>query len=191
MARFTSVRSLLAILVVKVLEIASDGCQESFSQWRFTGGNLHASSTKEFSFSKSSVQTSTCFVWFQQAPRVWFNKFNSTVSAFSFMSSPHDSTLFTRCSDQGMILLLLYMDDMIITGDDTKGIIELQQYLSKHFEKKDLGPLSYFLGLEVSSYDDGYIFLNQNMLLIYFLVPILLTVRIFLLPRNQMSNLPC
>ena len=49
---------------------------------------------------------------------------------------------------------------MIITGDDTTGISELQNYLHQQFEMKDLGPLGYFLGLEVSSNFDGY-FLSQ------------------------------
>jgi hypothetical protein len=49
---------------------------------------------------------------------------------------------------------------MIITGDDTVGIEELKQFLCQHFEMKDLGPLSYFLGLEVLSSSDG-LFLSQ------------------------------
>lgn len=100
------------------------------------------------------------FYGLKQTLRAWLVKFSFTISAFGFVSTPHDYALFTRCSDQGMILLLLYVDDMIITGDDIKGIIELWQYLNQHFEIKDFGSLSYFLGLEVSSDDDGY-YLSQ------------------------------
>ncbi|GKV15182.1 hypothetical protein SLEP1_g25984 [Rubroshorea leprosula] len=57
----------------------------------------------------------------------------------------------------GMILLLLCVDDMIITGDDVASVEELKQSLSQKFEMKDLGGLSYFLGLEVTSSDDGYL----------------------------------
>lgn len=45
---------------------------------------------------------------------------------------------------------------MIITGDDLTGISDLKQFLSQHFEIQDLGSLSYFLSLEVSSASDGY-----------------------------------
>ena len=45
---------------------------------------------------------------------------------------------------------------MIITGDDFAGICFLQHFLSQHFEMKDLGTLSYFLGLEVTSSSNGY-----------------------------------
>ncbi|PNY14773.1 glutamate receptor-like protein [Trifolium pratense] len=76
------------------------------------------------------------------------------------LSSPHDSALFARRSDSGIVILLLYVDDMIITGDDKTEISTLQQYLSHHFEMKDLGSLSYFVGLGVSQDSEGY-YLSQ------------------------------
>ena len=53
-------------------------------------------------------------------------------------------------------MLLFYVDDMIITGDDLSGIQELKDFLSHNFEMKDLGHLCYFLGLEITSSDDGF-----------------------------------
>ena len=49
-----------------------------------------------------------------------------------------------------------FVDDMIITGDDMQGIQDLKHFLGRQFEMKDLCPLNYFLGLEVSSFIDGY-----------------------------------
>uniref|UniRef100_A0A2N9J0X6 Integrase catalytic domain-containing protein n=1 Tax=Fagus sylvatica TaxID=28930 RepID=A0A2N9J0X6_FAGSY len=96
----------------------------------------------------------------KQAPRAWFAKFSSIVHQFGFSSSSHDTALFIRRSDKGMILLLLYVDDMIITGDDHSGISDFKLFLHQQFEMKDLGHLSYFLGLEVSSDSTGY-YLSQ------------------------------
>ena len=45
---------------------------------------------------------------------------------------------------------------MIITGNDVQGIQDLKRFLGQHFEMKDLGPLSYFFSLEVSSSSNGY-----------------------------------
>jgi hypothetical protein len=92
----------------------------------------------------------------KQAPRAWFAKFSATVSRLGYSINSYDSTLFIRYTNRGTILLLLYVDDMIITRDDIIGIQELKQFLSQHFEMKDLGPLSYFLGLEISLSFDGY-----------------------------------
>ncbi|KAF5951499.1 hypothetical protein HYC85_009443 [Camellia sinensis] len=58
-------------------------------------------------------------ILYKQAPRAWFAKFSSTIHDFGFSSSAYDSTLFIRKTERGTILLLLYVDDMIITSDDT------------------------------------------------------------------------
>ena len=72
-----------------------------------------------------------------------------------YTASPYDYTLFVRRTNKGTILLLLYVDDMIITGDDLSGIQELKDFLSQQFEMKDFGHLSYFLGLEITRSTDG------------------------------------
>jgi len=91
----------------------------------------------------------------KQAPRAWFEKFSSTVVSLGFSPSNYDSGLFTRTTDAGTILLLLYVDDMIITGSDSTGIAHLKQSLNSCIEMKDLGSLHYFLGLEVLSDSSG------------------------------------
>ncbi|RVW36460.1 Retrovirus-related Pol polyprotein from transposon TNT 1-94 [Vitis vinifera] len=91
----------------------------------------------------------------KQAPRAWFAKFNSTIFRLGYTASPYDSALFLRRTDKDTILLLLYVDDMIITGDDLSGIQELKDFLSQQFEMKDLGHLNYFLGLEITHSIDG------------------------------------
>ena len=55
---------------------------------------------------------------FKQAPQSWFAKFSFTIFRLGYTASPYDSAFFVRRTDKGTILLLLYVDDMIITGDD-------------------------------------------------------------------------
>ena len=52
-------------------------------------------------------------------------------------------------------MLLLYVDDMIITSDNLSGIQELMNFLSQLFKMKDFRHLSYFLGLEITHFTDG------------------------------------
>ena len=78
----------------------------------------------------------------KQAPQAWFAKFNSTISQHGFLGSSFNTTLFLRWFDHGITILLLYVDDMIITGDDMQGIQDLKHFLDHQFEMKDLDSLS-------------------------------------------------
>lgn len=81
----------------------------------------------------------------KQAPRAWFAMFSSTITQLGFTSNSHNSSLITRLTCYDIVLLLLYVDDMIITCDFPQAIYDLQNYLRKHFEMKDLEALNYFL----------------------------------------------
>lgn len=89
------------------------------------------------------------FYGLKQAPQASFENFCTVIGQLRFFQSPYDYVIFNRRSNRGIILLFLYEDDMIITGDDIARIDELKQFLSQQFEMKDLDLLSYFLGLEV------------------------------------------
>jgi hypothetical protein len=83
------------------------------------------------------------------------------VTAAGFSARAHDPALFVHVSPRGMTLLLLYVDDMIITGDDPEYIAFVKARLSDQFLMSDLGPLRYFLGIEISSTFEG-LFLSQE-----------------------------
>ncbi|GJT06742.1 retrovirus-related pol polyprotein from transposon TNT 1-94 [Tanacetum coccineum] len=76
----------------------------------------------------------------KQAPWAWYEKFATVVTSLGFVSSHHDSALFVKHSSV-RILLSLYVNDMIITGDDSVGIESLKLELAHHFAMKDLGLL--------------------------------------------------
>jgi hypothetical protein len=97
----------------------------------------------------------------KQAPRAWFQRFASVVIVAGFFVSAHDPVLFVHVSPRGMTLLLLYVDDMIITGDDPEYIAFVKARFSDQFLMSDLGPLRYFLGIEIASTPEGF-FLSQE-----------------------------
>jgi hypothetical protein len=81
-------------------------------------------------------------------------------TATGFSTSAHDLALFVHVSPRGRTLLL-YVDDMIIAGDDPEYIAFVKVRLSDQFLMSDLGPLRYFLGIEISSTPEGF-FLSQE-----------------------------
>jgi hypothetical protein len=92
----------------------------------------------------------------KQAPRAWFERFASAIMAAGFSPSKHDHALFVHQSTQGRTLLLLYVDDMLITSDNEEHISSVKRQLGKLFMMTDLGSLSYFLGIEVVHSTKGY-----------------------------------
>ena len=98
----------------------------------------------------------------KQAPRVWFEKFRTTLLWLDFMQSPYDPSMFTHITAQSTTILLVYMDDIIITGTHSNMIRKLQTSLQDAFHIKDLGPLTYLLGLEVQQ-TKGFFFMNISM----------------------------
>ena len=97
----------------------------------------------------------------KQAPRAWFENFRSTILALGFTQSPYDPSLFLKKTAQATTMLLVYVDDIIITGTHSNMIHRLQSSLQAAFHMKDLGPLTYFLGLEVKQSRKG-LFLHQS-----------------------------
>lgn len=80
-----------------------------------------------------------------------------------------DHTVFYRHSNCQITILAVYVDDIIITGDDDVEISRLKKSLSKEFEVKDLGQLKYFLGIEIARSPKGIV-LSQGSMLSTFLV---------------------
>ncbi|WKA08566.1 hypothetical protein VitviT2T_026277 [Vitis vinifera] len=74
----------------------------------------------------------------KQSPRAWFGRFSSTMRKYGFQQSNSDHTLFLKHQVGKITALIVYVDDMIITGDDVEEISKLQEQLSTEFEMKNL-----------------------------------------------------
>ena len=96
----------------------------------------------------------------KQAPRVWYGRIDCFLMSLGFTKSKSNSNLYYNVVDDGIMILLLYVDDLFFTGEE-KLISECKKKLAAKFEMKDLGMVHYFLGLEVWQclYE---IFLNQG-----------------------------
>lgn len=98
----------------------------------------------------------------KQSPRAWFKRFETVVKGLGYIESQVDHTLFYNHSATNKIdILIVYVDDIILTGDDSLKLKSLREKLVKIFEIKELGPLKYFLGIEFTRSKKG-IFMNQQ-----------------------------
>jgi hypothetical protein len=85
----------------------------------------------------------------KQAPMAWFERFTTQLESLGFTVSTVDPSLFVFKSGPDTLYLLLYVDDIILTGTSPTLITTLISNLKHTFELKDLGPLQYFLGLQL------------------------------------------
>jgi len=87
----------------------------------------------------------------------WFGKFSNVVQQFGMTRSEGDHSVFYRHSSVGCIYLVVYVDNIVLTGSDHHGISQVKQHLCQHFQTKDLGKLRYFLGIEVAQSNIGIV----------------------------------
>ena len=93
----------------------------------------------------------------KQASCQWNIKFTQTVVDLGFIQSKAEYSLFTRGHGGTFMTLLIYVDDIIIPGPNVNQISEVKTGLHSKFKLKDLGPLKYFLGLEIVRSPTGII----------------------------------
>ncbi|XP_021833784.1 uncharacterized protein LOC110773568 [Prunus avium] len=96
----------------------------------------------------------------KQAPRAWYDQLYTSLLSLGFQASQSDTSLFILKVPH-LVLILVYVDDIIITGPSSATCQTIISKLGTQFPIKDLGPLHYFLGLEVHQTDHG-IFLSQQ-----------------------------
>ncbi|CAM8878782.1 unnamed protein product [Rhodiola kirilowii] len=97
----------------------------------------------------------------KQAPRQWFAKFTEALLEFGFQQSMNDYSLFTLHKGTDFIILLVYVDDVLLTSTSLVLIDHIKAFIHDKFKIKDLGTLKYFLGLEVARNSTG-LFLHQR-----------------------------
>ena len=81
----------------------------------------------------------------KQSPRTWFDKFSQIVIRAGFHRYAVNHSIFIKKSNNGNVILVVYVDDNLLTGSDTIGIVETKEHLRSHFAIKDMGKPRYFL----------------------------------------------
>ncbi|KAJ9535464.1 hypothetical protein OSB04_un001410 [Centaurea solstitialis] len=97
----------------------------------------------------------------KQAPRAWYQRFADYVFTLGFKHSKCDHSLFIYKNGKQTAFLLLYVDDILLITSSPTLRQDFMALLAKEFAMKDLGPLSYFLGISVTR-EHGSLFLSQQ-----------------------------
>lgn len=83
----------------------------------------------------------------KQSLRAWFDRFGKVLKNYGYSQGQASHTMFYKQSKEGKLaILIVYVDDIILTGDDKEELEGLKEKLACEFEIKDLGPLRYFFG---------------------------------------------
>ena len=97
----------------------------------------------------------------KQAPRAWYSKIEAYICQENFDKCPHEHTLFVKHIEGKALIVSLYVDDLIYTGNCEELFEEFKSSMKKNFDMTDMGKMRYFLEVEVTQNEKG-IFIHQQ-----------------------------
>ena len=98
----------------------------------------------------------------EQASRVWNETFDEFVCSVGFQVSDFDPCLYLKVSSGQCVFLLVYVDDVLVTGSSTEMIARTKNDLKTRFEMTDSGKCAFVLGIELVDNDDGSVTMCQR-----------------------------
>lgn len=91
----------------------------------------------------------------KQAPRQWNEKLTLSLTQFGFIQSVNNFSLFFKHCGSSCVILLVYVDDIVLTGSSISEVDKVKLFLKSQFLIKDLGELKFFLGIEIVETNEG------------------------------------
>ncbi|RVW84320.1 Copia protein [Vitis vinifera] len=171
---FAPVAKLNTIRILLSLAVNQDWCLQQLDiKNAFLNGDLEEEVYMEIppGFEESMAKNQVCklqksLYGLKQSPRAWFDRFTKAVLKLGYKQGQADHTLFVKKSHAGkMAILIVYVDYIILFGNDMEELQKLKKYLSEEFEVKDLGNLKYFLGMEVARSRKGIVVSQRKYIL--------------------------
>jgi hypothetical protein len=157
---YSPIAKLTTIRVIIVMAVAK-GC---FSSWRFIRRSVHRTTTRLCGPNTSYLvcRLKKALYGLKQTPRAWSNKIGQYLVTSGFQTSNAKFSLYLKKTYHGTVVIIIYVDDLIITGDSDANIFDLKKLLKQKFEMKDLGELHYFFGIEVIQSPKGIWLLRRQ-----------------------------
>jgi hypothetical protein len=85
----------------------------------------------------------------KQSPRMWYQKFDTYILGLEFVRSRVDHSVYSKQVGNQFIYVVLYVDDMLLVGNNMDVIKEVKSQLSSKFDMKDLGAANFIFGMEI------------------------------------------
>ena len=97
----------------------------------------------------------------KQAPRAWYSRIDEHLQNLGFAKSFSESTLYVKQNGANILIISLYVDDLLVTGNNTSFVEKFKQEMMEVFEMTDLGLMTFFLGMEIIQ-DEHEVFICQK-----------------------------
>ena len=91
----------------------------------------------------------------RQAPRAWNVKLNGILQELGFRRCSKEPSLYCKDKKKDVLIVVVYVDDLLVTGSSYQDILEFKKDMSKRFEMSDLWKLTYYLGIKVHQHETG------------------------------------
>ena len=85
----------------------------------------------------------------KQASRSWNIRFDQAVRSFGFLKSPDEPCVYKRIQGAVVVFLVLYVDDILLIGNNVEVLSDVKGWLNNQLEMKDLGEANYILGIKI------------------------------------------
>ncbi|KAL0355712.1 UNVERIFIED_CONTAM: Retrovirus-related Pol polyprotein from transposon RE1 [Sesamum radiatum] len=85
----------------------------------------------------------------KQASRSWNTRFDEVIRGYDFIKNDYDPCIYKKISGSSVAYLVLYVDDILLIGNDVKMLGDIKVWLSTQFSMKDMGEASYIIGIKI------------------------------------------
>lgn len=156
MARLNFVQILLFVVVSHSWPLYQLDIKNVFLYRDLQEGSIHGSASGYVVDGSEHLvcQLQKALYCLKQSPRAWFDRFSVVVLGYRFQCSTSDHFVFVCHSPTSTIVLIIYVEDIIISGSDSIGIADLKRYLGQQFHTKD-GCSSLFSSIEFARTSQG------------------------------------
>jgi hypothetical protein len=150
-AKFKTIRLVLALAASLDLEIDQMDVESAFLQSLLRDGvEIYIEIPEGMQTTAKYLKLRKSLYGLKQAPREWYITLRTFLESQGFTQSKADECLFIKQDADGLLIVVIYVDDIIIASNNKIAKTKLKEELCKRFKMKDLGELEWFLGLRIT-----------------------------------------